>query len=158
MTRRLLTLVLALTAIVAALPGAAHAQASLPDIEDEVMCPTCKMPLNMSQSPQADEQRAFIRELIAEGRDKEQIKAALVSEYGENVLAEPSDDGFGIVAYAAPVLLIAALAAGLAALLPRRRRRRRAPVPATGAATAGDVDLSPEDSARLDADLARYET
>lgn len=153
MIRRVVTLLLA---VALAVPGAAlAAETTLPDVEDEVMCPTCSMPLNTAQSPQADEQRAFIRELIADGQDKEQIKAALVAEYGEDVLADPQDDGFGLAAYVVPVVLIGLLAVGLFALLPRRRRRRK--VPATGLAAAGGPELSAEDAARLDEDLARYD-
>lgn len=150
MTRGLLIALLALLLA----PAAAFGQASLPDIEDEVMCPTCNMPLNTAQSPQADDQRAFIRELIADGQDKEQIKAALVSEYGQDVLADPDDEGFGIMAYVGPIVLLGGLAIGLLALLPRRRRDRAS---ATPAAAAGGPALSAEDTARLDADLARYD-
>ncbi|MBJ7520697.1 MAG: cytochrome c-type biogenesis protein CcmH [Solirubrobacteraceae bacterium] len=149
MTRGLLIALLALLLA----PAAAFGQASLPDIEDEVMCPTCNMPLNTAQSPQADDQRAFIRELIADGQDKEQIKAALVSEYGQDVLADPDDEGFGIMAYIGPIVLLGGLAIGLLALLPRRRRDR---APAAPAAATGPA-LSAEDTARLDADLARYD-
>lgn len=152
MTRRLLIALLALLLA----PAAAYGQASLPDIEDEVMCPTCQMPLNTAQSPQADDQREFIRELIAEGKDKEQIKAALVDEYGQNVLADPNDEGFGIAAYIGPFVLLLVLAVGLFSLLPRHRRRRRSPAPASGTAAPGPV-LSAQDTARLDADLARYD-
>jgi cytochrome c-type biogenesis protein CcmH len=144
--------VLVVAALALAMSATADA-ASLPDIEDEVMCPTCNMPLNTAQSPQADEQRQFIRELIAEGRDKDQIKDALVAEYGRGVLADPHDDGFGIAAYVAPVLLVGALAVGLLVVVPRRRRR----VPATAADPAGAPSISAADAARLDADLARYD-
>ena len=149
MTRGLLIALLALLLA----PAAAFGQASLPDIEDEVMCPTCNMPLNTAQSPQADDQRAFIRELIADGQDKEQIKAALVSEYGQDVLADPDDEGFGIMAYIGPIVLLGGLAIGLLALLPRRRRDRASAAPAAAAGPA----LSAEDTARLDAELARYD-
>ncbi len=154
--RRLRSTVLAVAAIaaLAALaPAAAHAEpASLVDVEDEVMCVTCNVPLNIAESPQADRQRALIRGLIARGRDKEQVKAALVAEYGEDVLALPDEDGVGLAAYLVPVALIAALAAGLALLLPRWRRRR----PAPAAAGAGG-DLRPGEAVRLDEDLARYD-
>src|SRR5947208_9975820 len=73
-------------------PGAAQAvqaRASLPDIEDEVMCTVCGTTLELSESPQADRERALIRGLIAKGEDKQQIKDALVAEYGPNVLALP---------------------------------------------------------------------
>ena len=63
-------------------------QASLPDIEDEVMCVECGTVLSVSTSPVAQQERAFIREQIAAGKDKAQIKAALVDQFGPGVLAE----------------------------------------------------------------------
>src|SRR6266850_4973884 len=69
-------------------------RASLPEIEREVMCVTCKIPLNVAQSPQADRERAFIQSLIDEGRSEAQIKDALVGQYGRAALALPSNSGF----------------------------------------------------------------
>ena len=73
------------------------ANASLPDIEDEVMCTICGTTLQLSDCPQAERERVFINELIAKGKTKDEIKAALVDEYGPEVLAVPSDDGFDLV-------------------------------------------------------------
>ena len=146
-----LALALALLAPAAAL--AAAPRASLVDIEDEIMCVTCKIPLNIAEGPQPTRQREFIRGLIDEGRTKGQIKAALVAEYGPNVLALPESDGIGLTAYAVPLALLALLAAGLALLLPRWRRRTPAgPAPGSAAAPA----LSSAEARRLDEDLARY--
>ena len=64
---------------------AAEPRASLPDIEDEVMCPICGTLLELSEAPQAERERVFIRNLIAAGATKEEIKDALVAEYGEEV-------------------------------------------------------------------------
>src|SRR5205809_6278723 len=61
---------------------------NLPDVEDEVMCPVCGTALNLSFSPQADRERAFIRRQIAAGKTKQQIIDALVAQYGTAVLAE----------------------------------------------------------------------
>ncbi len=133
-------------------PAGALAQASLPDIEDEVMCVTCNIPLNIAESPQADDQRAYIRGLIAQGLDKEQIKAALVSEYGEDVLALPEDEGFGLTAYLVPIALVVILAGALVLLLPSWRRRS----PAGIGDGDGATKLSDEDARRLDEDLGRY--
>ena len=84
------TLIALLAALAFVAPAAAQApRASLPDIEDEVMCVECGTVLSVSSSPVALQERAFIREQIAAGKDKKQIKAALVEEYGEGVLAEP---------------------------------------------------------------------
>ena len=81
---------------------AAEARASLPDVEDEVMCTICGTLLAESDSPQADRERALIRKLIAQGEDKDQIKDALVAEYGPRVLATPSGHGFDLLAWLVP--------------------------------------------------------
>jgi cytochrome c-type biogenesis protein CcmH len=131
--------------------GAAEPSASLPDIEDEVMCPTCGVPLSHAFSPQAERQRGFIRAEIARGRSKEEIKRALVAEFGENVLALPRDEGFELTAYLAPVgaVLFAALSLGIGMVRWRRRR-------AVGAGPAA-ADPSPSETARLERDLSRYD-
>jgi cytochrome c-type biogenesis protein CcmH len=139
-------------------PGARAAQAaapraSLPRIERQVMCVTCKIPLNVAQSPQADRERAFIQSLIDEGRDEAEIKDALVGQYGRTALALPSDSGFDASAYLVPLAALLALLGALAVLLPRWRRRARAqarqrPAPPT---------LSAADAQRLEADLERFD-
>ena len=42
-------------------PRAPPPRTSLPAIERQVMCVTCKIPLNVAQSPQADRERAYIQ-------------------------------------------------------------------------------------------------
>jgi cytochrome c-type biogenesis protein CcmH len=143
-------LLTALATLALATPALA-APASLVDIEDEVMCTTCNVALNVAESPQADRQRAFIRALIAKGLDKEQVKAALVAEYGEDVLALPESDGFGLTAYAIPFGLLAVLAGGLALLLPSWRRRSP-----QGIGDTASAPLSDDEARRLDEDLDRY--
>ena len=150
MTRRFV--LFALIALLLAPASASAARASLVDIEDEVMCVTCKIPLNIAESPQATRQRELIRRLIDRGLDKRQIKVALVAEYGKDVLALPEGDGFGITAYAIPIALLAVLIGALALLLPRWRSRAPAGI---GDATA--KTLSSADADRLDEDLARYD-
>ena len=146
--RRLAPL-LAAAALVAAAP-----QASFNDVEDEVMCVTCNVPLNIAESPQADQERAQIRRLIAQGLSKEEVKDRLVDEYGDNVLALPEARGFDIAAYLVPAALGALVLAGLALLL-RRWRRDTTPRAPVAAAPAGPLD--PADERRLDEDLARYD-
>jgi cytochrome c-type biogenesis protein CcmH len=148
---RLAALIVAL-ALVAAAPAHA-AQASLTDIEDEVMCVVCNVPLNVAESPQADRERALIRGLIAEGRTKTQIKDALVAEYGQAVLATPHGGGVDWAAWAIPAGLIALVLAALAIAVPRWRRTG---APAAAAPGAGPA-LDAADARRLDEDLARYE-
>jgi cytochrome c-type biogenesis protein CcmH len=115
------------------------------------MCVTCKIPLNLAQSPQADRERAFIRALIAQGRSQAQIKGALVDQYGPTALALPKASGFDLVAYLVPAGAVLLLVAGLLALLARWRRR----APPGGPSPA--PMLSEADAAELDADLARFD-
>jgi cytochrome c-type biogenesis protein CcmH len=122
---------------------------TLADLEDEVMCVECGTPLEVSQSPVANQERAFISEQIAAGKDKQQIKAALVDEYGEQVLAEPKGGGFDTTLWIVPVVLVLLGAAGIFAAV--RRWRRNGPEPDAPLAPA----LSAEDTRRLDAELGR---
>ena len=144
--------VLLASAALAAAPSVTVARpaTSLPDVEDEVMCPVCGTPLNQAQAPQADRERALIRALIAQGRSKEEIKRRLVDEYGPEVLATPRGEGFDVAAYLVPGGVGAAALALLALAALRWRRRRPA-------GTDAPQPLSPADARRLDEDLARYD-
>jgi cytochrome c-type biogenesis protein CcmH len=148
--------VLALAALVAApAAGAATPRASFNDLEDEVMCDVCNVPLNIAEAPRAEQQRREIKQLIAQGLTKDQIKAELVRRYGPAILAAPPDSGFSLTAYIVPIAVVLALIAGLAVMLPRWRRRRP---PARDGDGDGDgaPELSPADARRLDEDLARF--
>ncbi len=151
--RRVLALLAAvLLALAPAAPAVAQdSKPSLPDIEDEVMCVECGTALNISASQVAEDERQFIRDLIAEGKSKQEIKDALVAEYGPGVLAVPEDDGFGLAAYVVPPLLVLL---ALAALLFTAKRWRRQPRPA---AAGGGAPLDDEDASRLEKDMAAYE-
>jgi cytochrome c-type biogenesis protein CcmH len=144
--------VLAIVAVLAAASTAAAAQTSLPDLEDEVMCPTCGVPLSHAFSPQAEREREFIRAQIERGRSKDQIKQALVAEFGPEVLAEPDpgERGFDLVAYVVPVVAVALGALAVWLAVSRARRRR-------GPGTEPGVELTQDESARLERDLSRYE-
>ncbi len=130
--------------------AAAAASVSLPAIERQVMCVTCKIPLNVAESPQANRERAYIRTLIAEGKDEAQIKDALVVQYTSAVLGLPQTHGFDLAAYLVPAAAVLGLMALMAFLLPSWRRR-------SGTAGPPASDLSPEDAARLESDLARFD-
>jgi cytochrome c-type biogenesis protein CcmH len=127
--------------------------ASLTAIERQVMCVTCKIPLNVAESPQADRERQFIRGLIAKGRSEGQIKSALVAQYGPSALALPRAQGFDATVYIVPLVLAVVLVATLSVLLVNWRRRTRRdddradPIPS----------LSAADSQRLDADMKRFD-
>jgi cytochrome c-type biogenesis protein CcmH len=150
--------VLALLLLLALAPGALAAQpkASFNDVEDEVMCDTCNVPLNIADSDRAEQERQIIRKLIAQGLTKEQIKDRLKAQYGPGILASPQDSGFSLAAWWVPVAVVLALLALIAALLPRWRRRDP---PDGGADGGGDSgrELTASEARRLEQDLARYD-
>jgi cytochrome c-type biogenesis protein CcmH len=128
--------------------------ANLPDIENQVMCPVCGTALNLSFSPQADRERAFIRHEIAQGKTKDQIINDLVAQYGTAVLAEPPKSGFDLTAWLVPGIAIILAAIGIAFGLRRWRRAGRA---REEQAETDGQPLDSEDRERLDSDLARYD-
>ena len=130
--------------------GAATERANLPDIEDEVMCTICGTLLAESESPQAARERALIRRLIADGKTKQEIKDALVQQYGEQVLATPGTSGFDLLAWLVPGFALVLGALGIALAWRRARRRNAGP-------SAVPPPLSREDSERIDADMADFE-
>ncbi len=156
-TLRHAAVLLALAAPLASPPAAAVAatpRASLTTIERQVMCVTCKIPLNVAESTQADREREYIQSLIDQGENEAQVKRALVGQYGPTVLGLPATHGFQLTAYLVPLAVVLALAALLAFLLPRWRRRGRAPA---FAAASAPRELSAADAARLESDLARFD-
>lgn len=119
------------------------------DIEDEVICPVCNTTLDQSNAPVARRMRVFIRARIRAGDSKEEIKRQLVADFGESVLAAPPRHGFGLLAWALPLIGLAVAAPLLGVFAWRRSRPRER--------DAGDRPLDPELERRLDEELARYE-
>jgi cytochrome c-type biogenesis protein CcmH/NrfF len=129
-------------------------QTTLGDIEDEVMCPVCGTPLGLaSESPQAQQERAYIERLIAQCRSKDEVKRALVAEFGDSVLALPGDEGEtgvgDVLVYVVPALGLVLAAAGIAFAVVRWRRARRE--------AGGGGALASADGRRLDDDMERYD-
>jgi cytochrome c-type biogenesis protein CcmH/NrfF len=159
--RRGLPAVLAVLAALGALalPGAAAADAptslrtTLNEIEEEVMCPVCGTLLGLAESPQATREKAFVEKLVKEGKSKDEIKDALVAQYGDAVLAEPNGSGFNISAYVVPIVAFIVAALLLAAAV-WRWRRSSASRDDHGPPVDGP---SAEDRRRLDEDLGRYD-
>ena len=153
--RALVALVVVL-AIVATPAAASEQHPTLPELERELICPTCHESLAASNSPIADRMRAFIRARIAAGDTKSQIEAKLVDQFGEAVLAAPPKSGFNLLAWILPLAGIV-LAAGIVGVLAWRwSRGRKTPAPADPSAN-GRYQLDPELERRVDEELARYD-
>jgi cytochrome c-type biogenesis protein CcmH len=146
---------LAALAVAGAAGAADCAKTTVSDLEDEVMCPVCGTSLGLArEAPQARRERAYIARLVKRCRSKDEIKAALVAQFGDSVLALPSKDGFSLSAYIAPLLgILLAGAAIVVALVRWRRAGTNASGP--GAALASPGGLNPNDNVRLDEELRR---
>jgi cytochrome c-type biogenesis protein CcmH len=156
MRRALLAGVL-LALVLAAATGASEQKPTLAELERELICPTCQTTLELSNAPVAERMRSFIRARIAAGDTKSEIKAALVEQFGESVLAAPPKKGFNLLAWVLP-LAAAALALGLLAFALVRWSRTRPETPGPVPASAnGGPPLDPELERRLDEELARYD-
>ena len=153
--RLLAALVVALVLAPAALASGRHP--TLPELEHEVMCPTCKTLLELSHAPVAERMRAFIRARIARGETKDEIKAQLVAEFGEGVLAAPPAHGFGLLAWLLPILGLLGAVAAVGAVARRWARAPSGDAAATLAATNGRFRLDAALERTLDDELARYD-
>jgi cytochrome c-type biogenesis protein CcmH len=125
----------------------------LNEVEEEVMCPVCGTLLGLAESPQATREKAFVEKLAKEGKNKDEIKQALVNQYGDAVLALPKSTGFNLSAYWVPVVgfVVAVILLGLGVWKWRvaaGSREDREP------AAEGPSDA---DRQRLDDDISRYD-
>jgi cytochrome c-type biogenesis protein CcmH len=144
---RLLATAAAVTVLAASAPAEGRIRASLPDLETQVMCPSCGEPLSVSQSSQGDREIALMRRLIARGDSPSQIKRALVREFGPAVLALPPARGVNLVVYLVPPGLLLLGVAVVGVLLARWRRRGPEP----------PAPVPPEQAAAIERELARRE-
>ncbi len=152
--------ILAVVAVVLAVPGAALASEERPtlaELEADLMCPACDTTLEQSNSPIANEMRRFIRTRIAAGDSESEIKRQLIAQFGEGILAAPPKEGFGLLAWLLPLAGIVLAALVLAALVVRWSRGRPSPDGEPDPSRNGRVRLEPELERRLDEELARFE-
>ncbi len=117
------------------------AEAEIQAIGQRLRCPVCQgMPISESPSEMAQAMMARVREMKAEGKERDEIIAYFTQRYGEWVLLEPRKDGVLILLWTLPPVVL------LVGLFVLRRHVRRAkpsvaPVSAPVAAVAADPYL-----------------
>jgi len=125
MMRQLIVIALLVCALVPSAAVAAQPQFSMNEIETELMCPTCQSRLDLSHAPAAEQIRSFVARKREEGWTKQQVKDALVQDFGPAVLAAPPASGVGLVAWIVPAALVVGGVGVVVALTLVWRRRRR---------------------------------
>jgi len=128
-------------------------RASLTEIESQVMCTACREPLAVAQSPEADQERDYIRTLISQGLTQKQILQNMVAQYGVGVLGRPPAHGFNLSIYILPPAILIVGIGIIAITLPRWRRRTRAATPDRDQSLP---PLDPLDQERLDQELSQF--
>ena len=108
------------------------------EISAGLRCPVCQNEsIDESHAPIARELRILLRERLVAGDTDDEVRAYLVTRFGEFILLQPTLGGANLVLWlAAPAMLLAALGIGWATV------RRRAAAP--------DTALSDEERAELD--------
>jgi cytochrome c-type biogenesis protein CcmH len=97
-------------------------------IAADIRCPVCSgQSAADSQAPESQEIRAIIRQRLQEGQNAGQVKAYIVSRYGEGILLRPETHGVALLVWLLPVVAFVAAAGGLVLALRRRRRVHVAP-------------------------------
>ncbi|PKN95349.1 MAG: hypothetical protein CVU44_01320 [Chloroflexi bacterium HGW-Chloroflexi-6] len=99
-----------------AFSGLASAQSPNPTPSDDevnavardLYCPVCEStPLDVCPTQACTQWRELIRLKLSEGWTKEQIKQYFVDQYGARVLSAPPAQGFSILIYIIPPILLA---------------------------------------------------
>jgi len=93
--------------------------------------------------------------LVQQGKSADEIIAAFVAKYGETALMAPPKQGFNWAAYLLPGVAITIVGVVIGAVLIRRSRVATVAAAAPGPELAG---LSPDEAARLKAELDRLES
>ncbi len=83
-------------------------------------CGDCNLrPIATCGCGYADGMLAELRQLVDTGQSDEQVMTTLVARYNPTVRIKPDSSGFGLLAWAAPILLLTVGAVGVGAVLSR---------------------------------------
>jgi cytochrome c-type biogenesis protein CcmH/NrfF len=147
---KFIAVALAAVALVVAAPAAASEQhPTQGELEAMLVCPSCHVPLDESNSAVAQQMKSYIAKRIAQGATRSQIVNELVAQLGPGVLGVPRTHGFDLIAWVLPFagIAIGAVAIGAGAWWWSRGRAGEPPSPPLDAAT----------DRRIDEELARFD-
>jgi len=133
------------------------------DIQQELWCPVCQgVRLDACEQKVCQQMRDMIDKMLLEGKSKQEIIDEFVVQYGVVILGEPPKQGFNLMAWLMPVILVLAGLA-LAFWLSRswmKKSRTAAAVSAAAvpsAETKTETEMTEDDAylARVEHDLAQ---
>ena len=125
-------------ALAVAQSGSLHAQTPEPrfteaeaqSIDRMIMCPVCPAEtIDQAQVEISRQMRLIVREMLAEGKERDEILDFFAERYGQDILAAPPKSGAGLVAWLLPIGGV--MAALVAVFFIVRAMTRRGHAPAT---------------------------
>ncbi|MCB0074009.1 MAG: cytochrome c-type biogenesis protein CcmH [Caldilineaceae bacterium] len=123
----------------------------------QLWCPLCSgVRLDACELKACDQMKDEIAIKLGEGEDVDAIKQYFVNQYGPQVLGEPPREGFNLLAWVLPVLVL--LGGGVFLVTVGRRMLRR-DEPAAAVPPPGDGSMAAKDpyDQRLDEELKAYD-
>ncbi len=100
------------------------------NIDRRLMCPVCPaQTIAQSQVEIALQMRAIVREMLAEGEDRDGILDFFVERYGKDILAAPPKSGANLVAWLLPIGGVGAALVAVFFII--RSMTQRGPAPAS---------------------------
>lgn len=112
-------------------------------IDRMIMCPVCPAEtIDQAQVEISFQMRAVVREMLAQGRSREEVLDYFVDRYGPGILAAPPKSGANLLAWILPIVGVAA-ALGALLLVVRAMTGRGTGRPEAGGDGAGAVDGGP---------------
>lgn len=103
------TLLLVAAALAACTEGSAEEdlERRAQRLDRTLICPLCPSEtIDQSQVLLAAQMRATVRERLSEGWSEDEIRQYFVDRYGERVLASPPKEGFNLVAWLIPPVIV----------------------------------------------------
>lgn len=101
------------------------------EIESMLKCPVCRsQSVRTSRSFMAEDMSRRIRQMVAEGRSKEEIREYFVARYGDYIVLAPRKEGFTWTVWLLPFALVLGGAVTIVAVA-RRWHGRPPPAPPT---------------------------
>lgn len=133
-------------------------------IDKMLMCPVCPAEtIDQAQVEISFQMRAVVRELLAEGRTRQEVLDYFVDRYGADILAAPPKSGTNLVAWILPIVGVAAGLVGVFLVIRAMTRAQRS-VPLTSRtslrqaqdSTGSGAAAAQEPQGPDDPDLAPY--
>jgi len=131
---------------------AADQEAEARKIEGLLMAPCCGAnTLALHESGAAHEMKREIREMLAAGKNRQQILDHYVAEKGVTILAVPPSEGFNLLVYVLPALLLV-----LGPIVVWMVLRARVPMAAREAKPSPPPAIDPTYRERLERQIEQY--